>query len=282
MDVRIAGLTNSYGGRRVLRGIDLDVRGGEFLGVVGRSGCGKSTLLRLIAGLETPDAGALSFGRDAPSDSHSAVRMIFQDARLLPWETVLSNVTLGERSAMKGKAHARERDARARSLLGSVGLAERASEWPGRLSGGERQRVALARGLMSEPRLLLLDEPLGALDALTRLEMQQLIACLWQASGFTAVLVTHDIHEAVALADRVIVLEEGAIVADEVIAAPRPRAPHDRLFVETSARLLARILRGASSIPPAGSTELVPAPTSGALPRTSTMRDPTHEHAERP
>ncbi len=212
--LKIRGLSKSYGVRRVLRALDLEVPAGEFLAIVGRSGCGESTLLRVIAGLDAPDTGKLSFDDETGAGACAEVRMIFQETRLLPWITVLSNVSLGARPATRARSHARQTQSRARSLLDDVGLADRAREWPGRLSGGQRQRVTLARGLMSEPRLLLLDEPLGALDALTRPEMQQLIGRLWRASGFTSVLVTHDIHEAVALADRVIVLEEGALVAD--------------------------------------------------------------------
>jgi len=211
--------------------------------------------------------------------------MIFQDARLLPWATVLSNVSLGVRPAMKAQPFAREREARARALLGDVGLADRASEWPGRLSGGQRQRVALARGLMSEPRLLLLDEPLGALDAFTRLEMQQLVSRLWRTCGFTAVLVTHEIQEAVALADRVIVLDQGVVVAEETIAIPRPRAPHDSRFVETATRLLGRILGTApSSLPPAAAPaapDLTADPVPDPVPRGSAIRDEAREHEGR-
>jgi sulfonate transport system ATP-binding protein len=266
MGLQIAGVTKSFGGRQVLRGLDLEVTAGEFVAVVGRSGCGKSTLLRLLAGLETADRGTIAIGGDVSARAHAAVRMIFQDARLLPWQTALANVSLGLRPDSKSTPR-HERDARARSLLADVGLADRAGEWPGRLSGGQRQRVALARGLMSEPRVLLLDEPLGALDALTRLEMQQLIARLWEAWGFTAIFVTHDIHEAVALADRAIVLEDGVVVADERLSMPRPRLPHDRRSVEASALLLGRIL-GASSPPPPPADlvpDLVPDPAPGAL-----------------
>jgi sulfonate transport system ATP-binding protein len=228
----------------------------------------------LLAGLDVPDQGTITIGGDASARSHAAVRMIFQDARLLPWQTAVANVTLGLRPDRKGTPRD-EREARARSLLSDVGLADRAGEWPGRLSGGQRQRVALARGLMSEPRVLLLDEPLGALDALTRLEMQQLIVRLWQARSFTAIFVTHDIHEAVALADRAVVLEDGAVVTDERIGVPRPRLPQERRVVETAALLLDRIL-GASSTPPAPPPELIPAPMPGAMPAGKPERARTY------
>jgi sulfonate transport system ATP-binding protein len=278
--LQLVGLEKCYGDRRVLRGLDLEVREGEFVAIVGRSGCGKSTLLRLIAGLDAPDAGTIAIGETlaASAAARSAVRMIFQDARLLPWQTVLANVSLGVGPASKG-APRTEREARARAVLADVGLADHAGEWPGRLSGGQRQRVALARGLMSEPRLLLLDEPLGALDALTRLEMHQLITRLWQAWGFTAVFVTHDIQEAVALADRVIVLEEGAIVADERLAIARPRAPLDRRFVETAALLLGRILGTSASTPPR-SIERVDDPIPDSIAPSPAARERTREHAE--
>jgi len=242
LELRLRGVSKSFDERSILRGLDLDVPPGQFLAVVGRSGCGKSTLLRLVAGLTTPDAGEIQAGERASAGLHPDVRMIFQEARLLPWNDVLANVGFGT----SGVAAA-ARDARARALLEQVGLADRASEWPGRLSGGQRQRVALARGLMSEPRLLLLDEPLGALDAFTRIEMQQLIDRLWREHGFTAILVTHEIQEAVALADRVVVLEGGAIAADMEIPIPRPRVRSERAFVETSATLLGHILRPAGT-----------------------------------
>jgi sulfonate transport system ATP-binding protein len=252
VSLRISGLGKSFGSRRVLAGIDLEVEDGALLAIVGRSGCGKSTLLRVIAGLERADEGGLTLDGVPGTGMHSDVRMIFQDARLLPWASVLANVALGARLELRGKRATREREARARELLGQVGLADRAADWPAALSGGQKQRVALARGLMSEPRLLLLDEPLGALDALTRLEMQQLIERLWTSRRFTAVLVTHDIHEAVALADQVIVLRDGAIAARVELAMDRPRVREDRKFVETSADLLDHILQSptASAPPP--------------------------------
>ncbi|WP_394822924.1 ATP-binding cassette domain-containing protein [Pendulispora albinea] len=236
--LRLRGVVKSYGERPILRSLSLDVPSGQFVAVVGRSGCGKSTLLRLIAGLTAPDEGAIVAGDHRVTGVQPDVRMIFQEARLLPWNDVLANVGFGTTGI-----DARARDARARTLLEHVGLADRAAEWPGRLSGGQRQRVALARGLMSEPRLLLLDEPLGALDALTRIEMQQLIERLWREHGFTAVLVTHEVQEAVALADRVIILENGSIAADVAIPMPRPRMREDGAFVATSAALLGHILQ---------------------------------------
>ena len=226
--VRLRGLGKSYGGRPVLQGADLDVEAGEFIAVVGRSGCGKSTLLRLVAGLERADSGVVAFsGGDAPE-----TRVMFQDARLLPWKRVGDNVTLGL-----------PRSAGAALALRQVGLEERAHDWPAVLSGGQRQRVALARALAHDPQLLLLDEPLGALDALTRIEMQRLIEDLWLARGFTALLVTHDVQEAVALADRVLLIEDGRITLDQRIALPRPRSRGDPLLAQLEASILARVMR---------------------------------------
>jgi sulfonate transport system ATP-binding protein len=255
-------LDKAYGQRRVLEGVDLHVGGGEFLAVVGRSGCGKSTLLRVIAGLEGADAGRVLID-DVPSRApHPDVRMIFQESRLLPWSNVVSNVALGARTELKTKRRARERATRAEDLLRNVGLVDRALDWPSRLSGGQQQRVALARGLMSQPRLLLLDEPLGALDALTRLEMQQLLERLWREAGFTAVLVTHDIQEAVALADRVIVLQDGHAAAEVELQLTRPRVRESQEFVEMSARLLRHILEVRPTVSPASA--LAPQPGRGS------------------
>ncbi len=233
--VQVRGLGKRYGERRVLDGVDLTIEPGEFIAVVGRSGCGKSTLLRQLAGLEAPDAGGVAFGGASAGEAQQALRIMYQDARLLPWKRVLDNVALG----LAG------RDARERALeaLAQVGLAERAGDWPGVLSGGQRQRVALARALVHRPRLLLLDEPLGALDALTRIEMQQLIERLWQRHGFTALLVTHDVAEAVALADRVILIEAQRIAFDEAVALPRPRPRGSAAFAAFEERVLRRVLQ---------------------------------------
>ena len=230
-------VTKRFGnGPAVLNGLNLSVREGEFVAVVGRSGCGKSTLLRLIAGLEAPSGGViLRNGRPAAGLDPSA-RVMFQDSRLLPWQTVEQNVMLGARGLGRKKAGEKAREA-----LRLVGLEERARDWPGVLSGGQKQRVALARALIGNPRLLLLDEPLGALDALTRIEMQRLIERLWLQQRFTALLVTHDVAEAVALAERVILIERGAVALDLAITLARPRV-RDTGFAHFEKRILDRVL----------------------------------------
>ena len=219
----------TYGARTVLADIDLQLAPGEFVAVIGRSGCGKSTLLRAIAGLETLDSGSIAIrGTGTGGD----VRIMFQEARLLPWKSVLDNVALGLTGAT----------ARASEALATVGLRDRARDWPAVLSGGQRQRVALARALVHQPRLLLLDEPLGALDALTRIDMQQLIETLWIERGFTAVLVTHDVTEALALADRVLLIEDGRIGLDLRVELPRGARRGSAAFASLEQRLLARVL----------------------------------------
>jgi sulfonate transport system ATP-binding protein len=212
----IRALRKSFGDHEVLRGIDLHIHAGQFVAVVGRSGCGKSTLLRLIAGLETIDAGTISFGEGArPED----VRVMFQEPRLLPWARVLSNVEVG----LGRQRASADAQARAETALGEVGLDDKRARWPAVLSGGQKQRVALARALVSRPRVLAFDEPLGALDALTRISMQRLLERVWHDQAFTAILVTHDVSEAVALADRVLVIEDGRIAHDVNVDIPRPR-----------------------------------------------------------
>ncbi|MDB5506728.1 MAG: aliphatic sulfonate transport ATP-binding protein [Devosia sp.] len=210
------GVEKRFGDQRVLNGIDLQVPAGQFIAIVGKSGCGKSTLLRLLAGLDQPTSGILRHDDVAAATS---TRMMFQEPRLLPWARVADNVAVGLNGIASGVA-ARERSLR---LLADVGLADRAGEWPSVLSGGQKQRVALARALVGQPRILALDEPLGALDALTRIEMQGLLERIWLSQRFTAVLVTHDVGEAVALADRVVVIKDGAIATDHAIDIPRPR-----------------------------------------------------------
>ncbi|HHG8774427.1 TPA: ATP-binding cassette domain-containing protein [Raoultella planticola] len=207
-------LEKAFHGRKVLKGLSAQIPAGQCVAIVGRSGCGKSTLLRLLAGLERATEGELLAGGAPLDELRGDIRLMFQESRLAPWKTVLSNVGIGLHHGWQEQALA---------TLDTVGLADRANEWPAALSGGQKQRVALARALIHRPRLLLLDEPLGALDALTRIEMQRLIENLWRERGFTLILVTHDVHEAVMLADRVILLEEGRIGLDLPIELPRPR-----------------------------------------------------------
>jgi sulfonate transport system ATP-binding protein len=234
VEVVIRQLSKTYGARDVLKNTQLTIQAGEFVAIVGRSGCGKSTLLRLVAGLESPSHGAVELNGQSVDGLHPDTRIMFQDARLLPWRSVQANVALGLPESAAAAAH---------KVLQQVGLGDRGGEWPARLSGGQRQRVSLARALVHHPRLLLLDEPLGALDALTRIEMHQLIEDLWLHSGFTALLVTHDVQEAVALADRVILIEDGRIALDQHIDIPRPRQPGDLRFAALERQILQRVLQ---------------------------------------
>lgn len=232
--VGLQGVGKRFGDRTILQEIDLHIPAGQFVAVVGRSGCGKSTLLRLLAGLETPSSGELRAGQAPLIAARDETRLMFQDARLLPWKRVIDNVGLGLRGDWR---------AAALQALEAVNLADRASEWPAALSGGQRQRVALARALIHRPGLLLLDEPLGALDALTRIEMQELIENLWRQHNFTVLLVTHDVSEAVALADRVLLIEEGRIGLDLMIDLPRPRRRGSARLAELEAEVLERVMQ---------------------------------------
>jgi len=204
--VEVNDLVRRYGDRAVLDGIDLRIAPGEFVALLGKSGSGKSTLLRALAGLDHDVEGTGLI--DVPGN----VSVVFQDSRLLPWERVLGNVVLG----LPGP------DGRQRGLqsLAEVGLEGRDNAWPNELSGGEQQRVALARSLVREPELLLADEPFGALDALTRIKMHALLRRLCEAHRPAVLLVTHDVDEAIALADRVIVLDAGRIVTEEAGGEP--------------------------------------------------------------
>ena len=239
--IEIRLLSKTYGAREVLKQTQLTINAGEFVAIVGRSGCGKSTLLRLVAGLEAPSNGIVELNGQPVVGLQKNTRVMFQDARLLPWRSVLANVALG--LSTTGTAAAQ-------NVLQKVGLGDRGQEWPATLSGGQRQRVALARALVHNPGLLLLDEPLGALDALTRVEMHQLIEDLWLHSGFTALLVTHDVQEAVALADRVILIEDGRIALDQHIDIPRPRQPGDPRVAAMQSDILQRVLRRPSQAQP--------------------------------
>ena len=242
-----------FGSRTVLKEIQLHIPAGQFVAIVGRSGCGKSTLLRLLAGLDTASQGKVLAGKIPLEQVREDTRLMFQEARLLPWKRVIDNVGLGLKGAWRRKAE---------EALAAVGLADRAEEWPSALSGGQKQRVALARALIHQPRLLLLDEPLGALDALTRIEMQQLIERLWQQHGFTVLLVTHDVSEAVAVADRVILIEEGRIGLDLAIDLPRPRHRGSARLAALEAQVLDRVLGQSVEISPEVAAVYSPVRTS--------------------
>jgi sulfonate transport system ATP-binding protein len=233
--IAIHGLEKRFGPKQVLQGINLQVQAGEFIAIVGKSGCGKSTLLRLIAGLEKPTHGEVVVNGQPVRGINTDARFMFQDARLLPWKRVLDNVGLGVSGDWRQLAS---------EALAHVGLTDRADQWPRVLSGGERQRAALARALLTRPPLLLLDEPLGALDALTRIEMQGLVERLWQEEGFTALLITHDVEEAVALADRVVIIQQGRIALEVPIELPRPRRHGSPEFARLKELILNQVMGG--------------------------------------
>lgn len=237
--IHIEGLTKSFGDVPVLKGLDLEVPAGQFLAIVGKSGCGKSTLLRLLAGLDQPTSGRIGFSAADDAARKANARIVFQEPRLLPWARVADNVAVGLGEGVRKE----EGRVRAIEALDAVQLAEKAGEWPARLSGGQRQRVALARALVSRPDFLALDEPLGALDALTRITMQGLVEQVWAEQGFTALFVTHDVNEAVVLADRVIVLDEGRIALDIAVPQPRPRQHGATDLAEIERQLLDAIFR---------------------------------------
>lgn len=234
------GLAKSFGPNEVLKDLDLHIPAGQFVAIVGRSGCGKSTLLRLLAGLDTPSDGVIRIGddHDSPEAHRDDARVMLQEPRLLPWARVVDNVAVGL-GADRKRPDARQR---VQEALAAVGLKDRGNDWPAVLSGGQKQRVALARALVSRPRFLALDEPLGALDALTRIEMQGLLERVWKRQGFTAVLITHDVSEALTLADRVVMIEDGRITMDIEVNEPRPR-PHGSLaLAPLEAEILGRLI----------------------------------------
>jgi len=226
--VRVRQLVRRFGARSVLAGLDLDLQRGEFVALLGRSGSGKSTLLRALARLDREASGS----GELEVPDRSAV--VFQDARLLPWSRVLDNVLLGSEGAEGARA-------RALAALAEVGLEGRERAYPLELSRGEQQRVALARALMSEPELLLADEPFGALDALTRLRMHALLRELCRHYRPAVLLVTHDVDETVTLADRVLVLEQGRLVVDQAVTLPEPRSHRDPQFLEVRETLLSAL-----------------------------------------
>ena len=242
--VRVRQFTRTFGKTSVLKYLNLDIAAGEFVALLGRSGSGKTTLLRTLAGLDPAD------GQDVRTPYARAV--VFQDPRLLPWKRIWRNVAIGlSGGGARGRAEA---------ALKEVGLEHRLDVWPSTLSGGEAQRAALARALVREPQLLLLDEPFASLDALTRIRMHDLVLALWRGHAPAVLLVTHDVDEAITLADRVLVLDQGRIAAEETIALPRPRDGGGD-FQAIRRRLLSHL--GLETTPPAAAPEgeLVAFPT---------------------
>jgi sulfonate transport system ATP-binding protein len=205
----------------VLNRISLSIEPGELVALLGPSGCGKSTLLRLVAGLEMPTIGRIEADGAAITRPDPSRVVMFQDPTLYPWRTVRANVSLG----LEARGLLRRQGHRVEEALRLVGLTEFATAYPHQLSGGMAQRVSLARALVNDPKLLLLDEPLGKLDSMTRITMQQELVSLWRRTGFTALLVTHDVEEALFMANRVIVLSDrpAAIIADVAVDLPFPR-----------------------------------------------------------
>ena len=240
-------VTRTFGDRSVLRGLDLDLAPGTFTALLGRSGSGKSTFLRALSGLDTEVGGEIR----VPTRRS----VVFQDPRLLPWASVLDNVVLG----LAGPR--RDALAAGRAAIGEVGLAGHEDDWPKTLSGGEAQRAALARALVREPELLLLDEPFGALDALTRIRMHALVQQLCARHRPAVLLVTHDVDEAVLLADRVLVLTDGRLSLDMAVDVPGPRRRTHEAFARLRSRLLAEL-----GVDEAPTTTPQPTPTPGAAP----------------
>jgi sulfonate transport system ATP-binding protein len=226
--VRVRGLRKTFGSKVVLDGVDLDLARGEFVALLGTSGTGKTTLLRILAGLELPDPG--------PNEILvPRVRTtVYQEPRLVPSMRVAANVTIGQPRTLRCRFIAKR-------ALREVGLADQAHAWPATLSGGEAQRVALARALVREPGLLLLDEPFAALDALTKLQMQDLVADLCAAHHPAVLLVTHDVDEAIRLADRIMILRQGRFAVNVSLTTPPPRDRNDPRLLEHRRRLLAEM-----------------------------------------
>ncbi|MGI4976048.1 MAG: ABC transporter ATP-binding protein [Janthinobacterium lividum] len=220
--VQVRSLTRRFAGPPVLDSLDLDIADGEFVALLGRSGSGKTTLLRTLAGLDPVTEGSVAV------PERRAV--VFQEARLLPWRRVWRNVALG--------LHGPDVRARAEAALGEVGLSHRVGAWPMTLSGGEAQRAGIARAMVRSPEFLLLDEPFASLDALTRLRMQVMVGALWEKHRCAVLLVTHDVDEALLLADRALVLDRGRVAVEVAIDVPRPRRASDPGMAALRARLL--------------------------------------------
>jgi len=235
--VALRAIRRTFGAVTVLDGVDLSISEGEFVAIVGPSGCGKSTLLRAVAGLDVVDSGSVEVQREG-------IAYVFQDAHLLPWRTVARNVALP--LELRGT---RGNDAAVARALADVELADAGDKYPGELSGGMRMRASIARALVTEPRLLLMDEPFAALDEITRQRLDERLRALWQAHGLTVVFVTHSIFEATFLADRVVVMSKrpGRIVHDGPVELPRERdsgTRGDPRFARAAGEVLAALERG--------------------------------------
>lgn len=227
-------------GVRAIDGVSLEVEPGEIVVVVGGSGCGKSTLLRALSGLDSPTHGVVSLDGVIITEPNERIGIVFQEPRLLPWLTVAGNVGFGLEHRPR-----KERDRRVTAQLARVGLSEKAGVWPRELSGGQAQRVALARALVTRPEVLLLDEPFSALDAFTRVDLQDHLLDLWADSKPTLIVVTHDVDEAIVLADRVVVMRPhpGRIEDEISIDLPRPRDRQSAAYDFAKRRVLAALDR---------------------------------------
>ncbi len=237
--LRLCALSKTYpNGTEALADVTLDVPQGEIVAFVGGSGCGKTTMLRLIAGLEQASKGRVELDGETLNAPHPGVGVIFQEPRLLPWLTVAQNIGFGLDALPRA-----ERQARVEEALLRVGLAGYGGRWPRELSGGQAQRVAIVRALVARPKVLLLDEPFSALDAFTRASLHEHLIGLWEAHKPTLLLVTHDVEEAVTLADRVIVLQPkpGRIFAEPALDLPRPRDKVGHDFADAKRRILAAL-----------------------------------------
>ena len=252
--LEIRNLGKTYpNGAHALGGIDLTVQQGEIVALVGGSGCGKSTLLRLISGLDQASHGTVEVEGEVIRDPHPLVGIVFQEPRLLPWLSVAENVGFGL-AALPPAA----RQAKVAEALERVGLGRYGAKWPRELSGGQSQRVALARALVTEPHVLLLDEPFSALDAFTRADLQDHLITLWERYRPTLVLVTHDIEEALVLATRIVIMQPnpGRIARSFEVALPRPRQRHSEAFDAEKRRIL-KALNATLAEPPAREDGLI-------------------------
>lgn len=244
----VSDLSKTYAdGTRALTGIELHVPAGEIVALVGGSGCGKTTLLRLVAGLDRPSTGSIRLDGEAITAPHPYVGLVFQEPRLLPWLSVADNVGFG-----LAALPAQERRARVAHALERVGLSAHAERWPRELSGGQQQRVSIARAFVANPRVLLLDEPFSALDAFTRRDLQDHLLDLWADTRPTLILVTHDVEEAVVLADRVLVMQPrpGRLFEEIAVDLPRPRDRNAVQFETLRHRIYTALDRSLDRGPP--------------------------------